>query len=348
MSHRRYYSLEVACYLLFAVARALIFTPTLIANSRSVCWFPPSRFLENPNFVPLLSVFLHSVILVTPVRGRAANHPQQVPLVGSLFDGVHLRHQRGRVRHHPQPSAVHDEARRNVYVVSPPGMTRRYGGPRRLPTMGMLRVGVNVFLGHSGHMHTFLRRKAIGGAGGCLFSFTPVGLHCGQADFTSTVIADAQLDRLPADEDFSSPHTCPPFSLPCCAAAVPQSNVQFVVEGFITGVLTLMCGMSGILLVHVSPLLWYSMQPLGPARRVLFLVVAMWIMVRWRRAVGMVVLLFVESSFCWLRFVGCVSLVAFRWLGWWYGHPAWVLRRICSKRLTTASPHREGVTQMPW
>eukprot|EP00904_Undaria_pinnatifida_P008847 jgi/Undpi1/5092/HiC_scaffold_19.g08444.m1 len=33
----------------------------------------------------------------------------------------------------------------------------------------------------------------------------------------------------------------------------PQANVQFVAEGFITGVMTLMCGMSGILLVHVAP-----------------------------------------------------------------------------------------------
>ena len=36
------------------------------------------------------------------------------------------------------------------------------------------------------------------------------------------------------------------------SASVFQANVQFVVEGFITGVLTLMCGMSGILLVQVS------------------------------------------------------------------------------------------------
>ncbi|CBN74884.1 conserved unknown protein [Ectocarpus siliculosus] len=33
----------------------------------------------------------------------------------------------------------------------------------------------------------------------------------------------------------------------------PQSNVQFVAEGFITGIMTLMCGLSGILLVHVAP-----------------------------------------------------------------------------------------------
>ncbi|CAM9092064.1 unnamed protein product [Pylaiella littoralis] len=33
----------------------------------------------------------------------------------------------------------------------------------------------------------------------------------------------------------------------------PQSNAQFVVEGFITGGLTLLCGLSGILLVHVAP-----------------------------------------------------------------------------------------------
>ncbi|CAM9913881.1 unnamed protein product [Scytosiphon promiscuus] len=33
----------------------------------------------------------------------------------------------------------------------------------------------------------------------------------------------------------------------------PQSNVQFVAEGFITGVLTLVCGLSGVMLVHATP-----------------------------------------------------------------------------------------------
>lgn len=46
------------------------------------------------------------------------------------------------------------------------------------------------------------------------------------------------------------------FRSPGCAASMPlltmQSNVQFVAEGFITGIMTLMCGLSGILLVHVS------------------------------------------------------------------------------------------------
>lgn len=46
-----------------------------------------------------------------------------------------------------------------------------------------------------------------------------------------------------------------------CAASMPllpmQSNVQFVAEGFTTGIMTLMCGLSGIMLVHVS----YSAPP---------------------------------------------------------------------------------------
>ncbi|CAM9243333.1 unnamed protein product [Laminaria digitata] len=33
----------------------------------------------------------------------------------------------------------------------------------------------------------------------------------------------------------------------------PQANVQFVGEGFITGFMTLLCGVSGIILVHVAP-----------------------------------------------------------------------------------------------
>lgn len=105
---------------------------------------------------------------------------------------------------------------------------------------------------------------------------------------SGTFVADEIFDRPSSDEIVLSPHICPPFSVPCCAGAVPQSNVQFVVEGFITGVLTLMCGMSGILLVHVSLLLLPGSCPLffvfhpaaGLSMPCPCLVVAAWIMMR--------------------------------------------------------------------
>lgn len=55
------------------------------------------------------------------LRIGVENDSEPLPVAFFLSDGVHVRHQRRRVRHHREPRPLPHESEWQIYVVSSPG-----------------------------------------------------------------------------------------------------------------------------------------------------------------------------------------------------------------------------------